>query len=120
MEKVYKIVNEIGNPQSSNYRKWLSTEEINELTKPTETAILTVTRWLIKNGVQFELSKTGDSLFTQMSISKAEKLLNTKFYLLNNFKTMQSKNRAQDFIIPEEIAEHLQSILGVHDLPLQP
>merc|ERR1719439_108624 len=53
LDKLFAIVRQVSNPQSTSYGKYLTSEEIKSLTKPLDADIRAVQNWLGAHGLDY-------------------------------------------------------------------
>ena len=123
MKFLKEIALERSNPKHEKYGKYLTQKEIDDLTLPNNDDIRIVQTFIEKeslnkcnvNVLKEILEVTCDTGYV------VENLFKTKLYLLQNMKkTTQILLRAQDFYLPKYIDVLVQSIYGLHGLPLPP
>lgn len=102
---------DVSNPQSTNYGKWLSKDELESYTKPTDETVTLVKTWLASHGIESSSSATPDWLEISVPVSKAESLLNTRYSLF----TADNKN-----FVPGTLGYSLPELLHSHIDDIQP
>ncbi|NWX16279.1 TPP1 peptidase, partial [Aegotheles bennettii] len=98
--------------------RYLSLEQVRDLVQPSPTALLTVLKWLRGHGVESCRSVTTlDFLECHMPAGVAERLLpGAEFH--RYVKGQQSVVRSPlSYAVPEEVAEHIDFVGGLHRFP---
>lgn len=119
IRKIHEVVKLVSDPMSTEYGHFLSSAQIEEITRPSKEDIVTVTSWLDAAGVGYTVSDNRD-VHVVASVSQASTLLDTKFQLLNNYETNTQLVRASDFNLPAHIQKAVGAVFGLHGLPLPP
>ncbi|XP_048393156.1 tripeptidyl-peptidase 1 isoform X1 [Stegostoma tigrinum] len=116
--KLKELLEEVSNPHSIQYGKYLTLDELSSLIRPSEETLKTVWTWLEKHGVQnCTTIQTFDFLKCFMSASTAEKLLpGSEFnrYTDGHHTLIRSPVKYE---VAEEVAEHIDFVGGVHRFP---
>ncbi|XP_078090284.1 tripeptidyl-peptidase 1 [Mustelus asterias] len=119
-DKLHKLLEQVSDRHSPQYGKYLSLDQLSSLIQPSEVTLKTVWTWLRNNDVQnCSTVQTLDFLKCFMSASTAEKLLTgSKFnrYTDGHRTVIRSPVKYE---IPEEIAQHVEFVGGVHRFPLK-
>jgi tripeptidyl-peptidase-1 len=111
----------VSNPDSSNYGKHWSREEIGNLVKNVEGS-RKLRDYLRKQGVKITKSTPYDELITaDAPISTWEKLFQAEFHeFVHQDWEGQVIHRALEYSLSEEINEHIETVFEVVDLPVTP
>jgi subtilase family serine protease len=119
MDKIRTIVQEVSDPHSTRYGEYLTSAQIEEMTRPKKEDIATVSNWLAQNSVPFTVSNNGRSIDVKCPVSQAEKLLVTHFESLENQQTQQEPLiRATTYELPPQVEAATAAVVGLHGLPL--
>ena len=121
-----KFVDDVSNPSSLNYGKYLSFEEVGKLVEnPTATAA--VSTWLLENNVEIiDQTEYGEYIYARASISKLEKLFDTTFHEFKRAVTYDNAHvlssdsvviRAISYSIPEHLDQHIHAVHKLSTLP---
>ncbi|XP_015708022.1 tripeptidyl-peptidase 1 [Coturnix japonica] len=119
-ERLASIVRAVSEPRSPLYGKYLSLEQLRDVVQPPPAALMTVLKWLRTHGVQECHSVTTmDFLECHMPVSTAERLLpGAEFH--RYVKGQRSVIRSpQPYVVPEELAEHIDFVGGLHRFPAE-
>lgn len=115
-EEIRRIASEVSDPESTHYGKYLTVEEIENLTAPTAEHMSTVTDWLSSHSVQYRTRHS--NVIADMSVAEAAAVFATKFQRVENYGV--SLIRANDYQLPTPIESAVSTVFGLHGLPLPP
>ncbi|XP_069772464.1 tripeptidyl-peptidase 1 isoform X2 [Narcine bancroftii] len=120
-QNVYKLnkkLDQLSNPDSSQYGKYLSLDQLSRMIRPSDKTLQTVWMWLGNFGVHnCSTVQTLDFLSCFMSSSTAEKLLTgSKFTRYTNGHQTVIRSLAK-YEVPEGVSEHIDFVGGVHRFP---
>ncbi|KAJ6784771.1 hypothetical protein PWT90_05731 [Aphanocladium album] len=94
---------DIADPNSPNYGKWLSKEEVEKYTAPAEADVAAVKSWLASAGITDVAMPTNDWLEFSVPVSKMESLLGSKYEWFVNVETGQKVPRTKEFSVPQNL-----------------
>ena len=114
------LLMKVSDPRSPDYGKYLSQQQLAELTEPSAESRRIVEAWLEENDLTYKLSGVNDRYIVSTTIAAAETLFSTKFTTIYNRETKQSTHRAGSMTVPAMIREHVSSVFGVRGVPLPP
>jgi tripeptidyl-peptidase-1 len=103
----------VSDPEKS-FGEHLTTEEIKSLTAPSKADVETVTAFF--KGAQCESKLEGSVLDLDCSTSSVSKLLSTTFRMLSDGQ--QKHPRAAGYRLPQSVADAVETVYGLHQLPL--
>ncbi|KAF4442460.1 hypothetical protein F53441_11746 [Fusarium austroafricanum] len=98
---------DVSSPDSANYGKWLSHDELVSTFAPSKDAVSSVTKWLKSNGVK-HYKVNGGFIDFAVEIEKANDLLGGDYQLYT--KDGQTKLRTLSYSIPDDVAGHIQYV----------
>ncbi|UNI22942.1 Tripeptidyl-peptidase I [Purpureocillium takamizusanense] len=103
---------DISNPKSPNYGKWLSKEELEGFTRPSEESVKMVKLWLSSYDIHERdiTQTTPDWLEVKVPLSKAEGMLDSKFSLYHDSVSGKSAPRTTEYSIPLLLHDHIDTI----------
>jgi subtilase family serine protease len=113
---VENLIAEASDPKSSQYQRWLTTEEVRYLTNPPQSAISQVMNWLLENSVSIVSQSSNNTYITALaSIDKWEILLNTTFFLCEDSLQAHARpyHRAWEYSLPRELSQHISAAFNV-------
>ncbi|KZZ97739.1 family S53 protease-like protein [Beauveria brongniartii RCEF 3172] len=99
---------DIAHPNSANYGKWLSKEEVDKYTAPADSDVAAVKAWLASAGVN-NVAHDNDWLEFTAPVSKMESLLDAKYEWFTHASTGLRLPRTKQFSVPE----NLHSVIDV-------
>ncbi|XP_072127086.1 tripeptidyl-peptidase 1 [Mobula birostris] len=120
VNKLEEKLEQLSNPDSSQYGKYLSLDQLSRMVQPSEETLQTVWTWLGSFGVRnCSIVQTLDFLNCFMSSSTAENLLTgSKFNrYTNGHQTLIRSNSRYE--VPDGVAKHIDFVGGVHRFPPQ-
>ncbi|KAL8191487.1 UNVERIFIED_CONTAM: polynucleotide 3'-phosphatase [Gekko kuhli] len=116
--RLAELVERLSAPDSPQYGQFLTLEEVRALVKPSSLTTGTVQKWLEAHGVQdCQAVHTGDFLQCQMPTRVAEQLLpGAQFHRYGNGERSAVRSPSP-YALPEELAEHVEFVGGLHRFP---
>lgn len=120
IDKLKEKLEQLSNPASSQYGKYLSLDQLSRMIQPSKKTLQAVWAWLGNLGVQdCSTVQTLDFLNCFTSSSTAEKLLSgSKFNRYTNGHQTLIRSLAK-YRVPDELAEHIDFVGGMHRFPSQ-
>uniref|UniRef100_A0A8B9N974 Tripeptidyl-peptidase 1 n=1 Tax=Accipiter nisus TaxID=211598 RepID=A0A8B9N974_9AVES len=118
--RLAQLVDAVSDPRSPRYGKYLSLEQVRDLVQPSPATLMAVLKWLQGHGVETCRSVTTlDFLECRMPASTAERLLpGAEFH--RYVKGQHSVVRSPlSYAVPEELAEHIDFVGGLHRFPAE-
>jgi tripeptidyl-peptidase-1 len=107
----------ISNPSSSDFRQYLTYDQIGNLINNTE-GTSAVVNWLTSAGVKIlEVTPRGEYISASAPVSLWSKLLDTEFYTLKHLSSDTRLSRCNSYSLPHHIATHVQSVAYTTQLP---
>jgi len=123
LDELEKIVLDITNPDSPNYSKWMTTDEVIDMTKNDE-AVQNVTQWLKSHNVSITWESLGSYYMKAVTnISTWENILETKFYDWIDNRRNTSLHKQQmfrgslNYSIPQDLEPHISAIFRTCQAP---
>ncbi|XP_067157348.1 tripeptidyl-peptidase 1 [Apteryx mantelli] len=119
-ERLAQFVDAVSDPRSPRYGRYLSLEQVRDLIQPSLATLMAVLKWLQSQGVGSCRSvSTLDFLECRMPASTAERLLpGAEFH--RYVKGRRSVVRSPlPYNVPEELAEHIDFVGGLHRFPAE-
>lgn len=118
LKELQQLVLEVSNPKSKNYGKYLTAEQVNDMTRPDERTYRVVYEWLKSENLadKTRAVQGGSALNIEATVKEIERVFNTKVDMVTDGAKV--KARAADFTLPEGIAGHVTAVFGMHGLPL--
>ncbi|NXT54871.1 TPP1 peptidase, partial [Pluvianellus socialis] len=119
-ERLARLVDAVSDPHSPQSGEYLSLEQVRDLVQPSPATLMAVLKWLQGHGVEDCRSVTTlDFLECHMPASTAERLLpGAEFH--RYVKGQRSVVRSPlPYTVPEELAEHIDFVGGLHRFPAE-
>lgn len=105
---------DISDPDSPNYGKWLSQDEIKPYTQPSSESVQAVKKWLANHGIEEKMEKrsiAGDWMTAEVTIAQARELLgDADFAVWEHRSTKELLIRTTEYSVPQSVAEHIDLI----------
>jgi subtilase family serine protease len=117
-EKIRRIAHQVSDPSSPSYGDFLTSAQITDITAPRPEDMKVVTTWLESHGVGYQTRHS--NVVAVMTVATASELFSTSFHTAVHPAHGQSLIRAGDYSLPSEVQVAVQTIFGLHGLPLPP
>eukprot|EP00163_Fabomonas_tropica_P026247 TRINITY_DN4741_c1_g1_i17.p2 TRINITY_DN4741_c1_g1~~TRINITY_DN4741_c1_g1_i17.p2 ORF type:complete len:678 (+),score=176.75 TRINITY_DN4741_c1_g1_i17:3400-5433(+) len=121
VDALYKKLHAVSDPDSPEYRHYLSARQVGEQFGASPAALRSVRQWLLASGVPSDaISVTTGKEFMRVRVSKAvaERLLHTEFHTFAHPTSTQRIVRAlSKYTVPRAVAPYLDFVGGVHRFP---
>ncbi|KAI0760227.1 peptidase S8/S53 domain-containing protein [Fomes fomentarius] len=110
---------DVSHPQSANYGRHLSKQEVEQLVAPRPESLRAVTDWLTSQGVSPVAAFTaGDILNVQLPIERANTLLGARFTKFIHEDTNTTVLRTLSYSLPDYLHDHIRFVYPTtHFLP---
>ena len=104
---------------SAKYGRYLTLQQIHDLTAPSEQAVATVTQWLLENGVSdIRVNSGGAFVRAVMPLAVAETLLDVTMHSFTHTASGVVLTRTlQHYSLPADVAELVAVVGGVARFP---
>lgn len=120
MDKLTRMLHDVSDPDSLNYGRHMSGEQIHAMTSNPEARDVIV-NYLHNNGASVtDESLSGDLITANAPISVWERVLDTKFYTFDHRQSQgntQQIVRAEKYSIPVGLNLHAETVLNVIEVP---
>lgn len=104
-------LNTVSDPASGTFRQWLSKEEVETYSKPSEETSDAISSWLTSHGLTAEkITPAGDWISVKLPVNKAEELLNTKYSVYTHKSSGKQAIRTLEYSLPQDIAPHVRAM----------
>jgi tripeptidyl-peptidase-1 len=113
LDKADEFLMDVSHPDSRNFGKHWSAKQVAEMFAPAEEAVASVLEWLSESGVSGERVKQSQSLtwlHVNITVSKAEDLLKTKYYEYTHSLSGKLHVACDEYSLPEDIQSHVDFI----------
>lgn len=103
---------DVSNPESSNYGKWLSKEEVAKYTAPPKGNAEAIKSWLNAHGIKDIEQPTNDWIGFTVPVSTMEKLLGTEYewFVPKDGRVGQGIPRTKSYSVPKELHDMIGMI----------
>eukprot|EP00316_Scyphosphaera_apsteinii_P011229 CAMPEP_0119307148 /NCGR_PEP_ID=MMETSP1333-20130426/7721_1 /TAXON_ID=418940 /ORGANISM="Scyphosphaera apsteinii, Strain RCC1455" /LENGTH=758 /DNA_ID=CAMNT_0007310623 /DNA_START=26 /DNA_END=2302 /DNA_ORIENTATION=+ len=116
--KLKRLALEVSTPGHASYGRFLSTREIDELTRPSPEARNAISTWLSEAGVH-DATFERENVFVSCPVGLASALLETTFSVYK--RGSKAIIRASSgYKVPDGIAKNVATIFGLHGIPRPP
>eukprot|EP01006_Ploeotia_vitrea_P054045 TRINITY_DN67842_c2_g1_i1.p1 TRINITY_DN67842_c2_g1~~TRINITY_DN67842_c2_g1_i1.p1 ORF type:complete len:566 (+),score=50.61 TRINITY_DN67842_c2_g1_i1:19-1716(+) len=121
MKEFEKELLDLSSPKSSNYGKWLSSEEVMNKISPKPESLKVVQDYLSSFGVNAtKVNKFGDIVTVTMNAEVAEKMLSTEFY---SFRSVLQRDTSilritKPYHLPDEVASVVSIVDDIMRFPI--
>lgn len=106
-----KTLYDVSSPDSDNYGKHLSKEEVAAFVRPLNVSTSTVNEWLSSNGLTVNsASFAGDWFDVAMPVDKANELLDAEFSVFTHTESGSKITRTLSYAIPAALKDHLSLV----------
>jgi tripeptidyl-peptidase-1 len=114
-----KMLMERSTPGSPLFRQWLSNDEVTQLVAPAQRDVDRVIQWLNANGIMhIDIAGNRDWIIAQTAVANIEKLLKCTIVRHRNIRSgATSLNAISTYTIPDELADIVDFVPGLHDFP---
>jgi len=119
LEQLEKLYWDRTNPESRNWRNWMTTVEINALVNPSAQVHNAVLEWLQQSGVSSIVSY-GDSFHCVASVKTLSAMFSTEFHMFEHAKTGQRIPRAYGRVsVPAALVQMIVMVEGLTHFPVE-
>jgi tripeptidyl-peptidase-1 len=107
-----QTLNDISNPDSTNYGKHMKRNELKTLLRPSSAATTAVVDWLKESGVHAaDIQDDGEWINFVTTIGQVEVMLDTKFNLYQNVNKLSLKKiRTLHYSLPKVLLEYVDMV----------
>lgn len=114
LDKFDELFWKITDPKNAMYGKYMTIDEIADLTAPSAEAIAAVQEWLAASGMTVEgVSRSRDFIHFSGPVAKIERMLMTKFADYVHETGSKVTKASASYSVPAEMAQHIDYISGV-------
>ncbi|GJJ11841.1 hypothetical protein Clacol_006079 [Clathrus columnatus] len=102
---------EISNPNHTDYGKYFSKEEVEDIVRPQANVTTALTTWLSNHKLIAKNSTGANHRFNvEMTVSQAEKVFNTTINLYNHTASNQTIMRATQYSVPKRLSQDISFV----------
>lgn len=105
-------LDDVSNPESANYGKHWTANQVAEAFRPSDESVAAVKTWLVSSGIranQIKQSQGRNWLEFEASVDEAERLLNAKYHVYRH-EHGQPHVACDEYSIPSGLADHIDLI----------
>lgn len=111
LEKAHEYLMDVSDPESPNFGKHWSPKQVAETFAPSHETISEVTKWLEEFGISgVEQSYSLNWISANVTIAKAEALLDAKYFEYKHDTTEQMHIACEEYSLPKNIQEHVDFV----------
>ncbi|PBP19131.1 hypothetical protein BUE80_DR010064 [Diplocarpon rosae] len=113
IHKGNEFLDDVSNPESSNYGKHWSAKQVAEMFAPSDETVSSILEWLSASGITGDRVKQSQSLswiHANVPISEAESLLKTKYHQYTHLQNGQAHVACEEYSIPESLQKHIDFV----------
>ncbi|KAG4433305.1 hypothetical protein IFR05_011202 [Cadophora sp. M221] len=104
---------DVSHPESPNFGKHWSAKQVAEMFAPSDETVSSIHDWLAGSGITSDRTKQSQSLnwiHANLTVSEAEKLLNTKYYEYTHLESGQAQVACEEYSVPEDVRRHVDFV----------
>lgn len=107
-----KRLAEIADHKHADYGKWLTREQMEAYTAPSDETVNMVKKWITAAGIHPSAisQPSPDWLFVDVPVSTAEKLLSTNYNVYHHAEDGLSLVRTAQYSLPQQLRDHIDTI----------
>ncbi|MCJ1310955.1 hypothetical protein MMC25_004624 [Agyrium rufum] len=113
LDKGYDYLMDVSHPDSANYGKHWTPEQIVDMFKPAEETIETVRNWLIAAGIDARRITHSDNkgwLAFDATTEEAESLLQTEYHHYEHAEKGMKQKACEEYHLPKHVQEHVDYV----------
>ena len=115
IDDLKRVALAVNTPGHAKYGQFLKQKEIDDLTLPLPNSFEAVETWLTNHKAEYTVQQ--ENILVSTTVKVASKLLSTRFVAIQRRGTSLTR-AVPGYTLPAQVAPHVQSILGLHGLPL--
>jgi tripeptidyl-peptidase I len=121
MDELTRILHDISDPDSDNYGKHMTKDQVNELISNPEACSELTSYITAGGGTVVKESNGGGYITAQAPIEVWEKMFNTEFFLFEQTHSNGETHevvRAEHYFVPNEIHHHIEAVMHTIEMPV--
>jgi tripeptidyl-peptidase I len=121
MDELTRILHDISDPDSDNYGKHMTKDQVNELISNPEACSELTSYITAGGGTVVDESYGGGYITAQAPIEVWEKMFNTEFFLFEQTHSNGETHevvRAEHYSLPNEIHHHIEAVVNTIEMPV--
>ncbi|KAJ7491009.1 family S53 protease-like protein, partial [Mycena latifolia] len=108
----------VSSPASPWYGQWLSKDEVEFFSRPSERTVKAVTTWLAENGVEHTaVPSAGDWIAINVSVAKANRMFDADFSVFKHSESGRQIVRTLQYSIPASLTGHIRLVTPATSFP---
>eukprot|EP01117_Protostelium_nocturnum_P013492 TRINITY_DN503_c0_g1_i1.p1 TRINITY_DN503_c0_g1~~TRINITY_DN503_c0_g1_i1.p1 ORF type:complete len:767 (-),score=203.18 TRINITY_DN503_c0_g1_i1:158-2458(-) len=120
LEKLNQIFEQVSDPTHKNYQKYMTMEQVNKLTRPSQASFDQVYHWLRENhenGDDFTVEEGNALIKVNTNVKRASNLFNTRFVKYQHKESgLLLTRHIGDASHPTHLEDHIDIIAGISEL----
>eukprot|EP01118_Nematostelium_gracile_P006980 TRINITY_DN2260_c0_g2_i1.p1 TRINITY_DN2260_c0_g2~~TRINITY_DN2260_c0_g2_i1.p1 ORF type:complete len:703 (-),score=211.10 TRINITY_DN2260_c0_g2_i1:86-2194(-) len=117
IDKLQSIFEQVSNPDHTNYGKFLTKEQVDEITRPDEDAYIAIEEWLKPFANQMRVEKYANSIEVKTTARIASILFDAPIKLFKHRSSKRSLLRATGILtVPNTVRSHIDFVAGLTEL----
>jgi len=120
LSRIHEMALSVATPDSPNYGRYLSMEELTELVSPPQTVLDCLIQWIKGyDPIRYDLTQNRDYLVAVVRVKDAEKILNCRFeeFVHSPSETKMRRCAEDQYSLPHQIAQHVRFVGSALRLP---
>lgn len=114
LHRAEEFINDVAHPESPNYGKHWSAEEVIDMFKPKRESVAAVMQWLESEGIhpsRVQLSPSKTWLSFNATVREMEQLLKTEYHVYKHETSSGARHVAcEKYHVPEHLSEHIDIV----------
>ena len=113
LHRADEFMMDVSHPDSPNFGKHWTAKEVAEMFAPSQETVSLIHDWLAQSGISSDRIKESQSLnwiHANVTVSEAERLLNTKYYEFTHLESGQTHVACEEYSVPEHVQGHVDFI----------
>ncbi|KAH7397703.1 peptidase S8/S53 domain-containing protein [Cadophora sp. MPI-SDFR-AT-0126] len=113
LHRADEFIMDVSHPDSPNFGKHWTAKEVAEMFAPSQETVSSIYDWLAEYGISSDRIKQSQSLnwvHANVTLSEAERLLNTKYYEFTHLESGQAHVACEEYSVPEHVQGHVDFI----------
>ncbi|CEJ92875.1 hypothetical protein VHEMI08503 [[Torrubiella] hemipterigena] len=114
LDRLNALVHEVSNPESSNFGKHWTAEQIANAFAPTSKTADETWQWLISSGIdpsRIQWSAGRNWLEVNSTVGEAEKLLNAQYYRYEHKDAKVARIASDQYSVPSHVQQHIDFVM---------
>ncbi|KAJ7119026.1 family S53 protease [Mycena epipterygia] len=109
-------INAVSSPSNPWYGQWLAKEEVESFSRPSETTVAAIMKWLADNGLN-HTSLAVDWIAINVSVAQANRMFDADFSVFTHSESGKQYVRTLQYSIPASLDGHVRLITPATSFP---